>query len=268
MAQRPGGHDRVALSFDLDWAPDFMLDELSGLLRPLAAPFTVFATHDSPGVRRLLALPGCEAGLHPNLLGCADIPARLAALQALFPAAEGLRCHGLSYHSGLLAHLHGSPIRYLSNDLCHLQPGLRPWFDFSGLLRLPIYWEDDVHCVCGDGDFGLSALRLRGPGLKVLNFHPVHVYLNTSDLVAYQGCKEAIRDPALAPRHRAAGPGVRDLLESLLADAPSLPWTGLAALAGSAHPGEASLWRQRYGSYLERMQQASTDGKPPEEDAS
>lgn len=248
---RCSGPDCVALSFDLDWAPDFMLDELCSLLADLGRPFTVFATHDSPGVRRLLALPGCETGLHPNLLGCSDVPARLAELQSWFPEAQGLRCHGLSYHSGLLADLHGTPIRYLSNDLCHQQVGLRPWFDFSGLLRLPIYWEDDVHCVCGDGDFGLDALGLRAPGLKVLNFHPVHVYLNTSDLVAYQRCKETLRDAQAAPAHRASGQGVRSLLESLLQQAQALPWVGLRALAESAHSPEP--WRERYGRYLERM---------------
>ena len=101
-------------------------------------------------------------------------------------------------------------MRVLSNDLMFLQPRLTPWYDWSGLVRVPIFWEDDVHCVYFERQFSLDLLQLERPGLKVLNFHPVHLSLNTRDLREYRQAKDD-----LARGQGAPGPGVRTLFEAL-----------------------------------------------------
>lgn len=267
-------HSPVCVSFDIDWAPDFMIDELTALLARAPRPFTVFCTHDSPATRRLLALPGCEAALHPNFLAAAEPGSDTAPLatrearvlddlRARFPDARGVRNHALYYHSRLLALFHRADIAYLSNDLCFLAPGLAPHRDWSGLVRVPIYWEDDVHCVYFDQRFDLDALAMDRPGLQVFNFHPVHVYLNTADLCAYQRAKPALADRARAEPLRRQGAGVRALLEALLAAVPAARCRTVGAVAGAfdrVHP-----YTGRYADYLARAEALSVRAEPGEE---
>jgi hypothetical protein len=206
-----GAPSALCLTLDLDWAPDHVLADTRELLREAGLPVTIFATHATPGVTEVCTLPACETGVHPNFLGAADEEAVLGRLLDAFPGAVGVRCHALFYHSRLLPLFHRRGVRYFSNDLMFLQPGLAPYFDWSGLVRLPIYWEDDVHCQYFDGRFDLAALRLDRPGLKVLNFHPVHLFLNTARLEDYQAAKPRLADPVAARAHRRSGPGIRSL---------------------------------------------------------
>jgi hypothetical protein len=198
---------------DLDWAPDHVLDDTRQLLGEAGLPVTIFATHSSAGVDRLRGLPRCEMGIHPNFL---DEQFELARLLADFAGTTGVRCHALYYTSRLLPLFHRHGIRYFSNDLMFLQPHLAPYYDWSGLVRLPIYWEDDVHCEYFDGAFGLEVLRLGQPGLKVFNFHPVHLYLNTAQPEDYQAAKTDLADPVAARRHQRPGLGVRTLFLQLV----------------------------------------------------
>jgi len=205
----------VCLTLDLDWAPDHVLQDTRLLLQEAGLPVTIFATHQSPGVAALLELPGCETGVHPNFLGGVDEDAALSNLLRAFPGAVGVRNHSLFFHSRLLPLFSRKGIRYFSNDLMFLHPRLAPFYDWSGLLRLPIYWEDDVHCLYFDGRFDREALRLDRPGLKVLNFHPVHLYLNTRELTEYEASKPRLADPETARSQRREGPGIRSLFLDL-----------------------------------------------------
>jgi hypothetical protein len=201
----------VCLTLDLDWAPDHVLEDTRQLLQQAGLPATIFATHQSRGVTALLALPGCETGVHPNFLSDANEDAVLSRVLGAFPAAVGVRSHELYFDSRLLPLFQRKGVRYFSNDLMFLHSGLEPYYDWSGLVRLPLYWEDDVHCLFFDGRFDCAALRLDQPGLKVLNFHPVHLFLNTREIADYQAAKPVLADPVAARKLRREDPGIRTL---------------------------------------------------------
>ncbi|MCA9523213.1 MAG: hypothetical protein KC609_19690 [Myxococcales bacterium] len=208
----------VCFSFDLDWAPDFMLADFRQLLIETRIPATIFYTHESPECRKLQSLASCEVGIHPNFFKPEPPDEVLDALLAAFPAARGVRNHVLYYHSRLLPLFHRRQIRYLSNELRFLEAGLVPHYDWSGLARLPLFWEDDVHMIYFDRDVSLQRLELQRPGLKVFNFHPVHLYLNSREMAYYTEHKEAIRDPRRGPELRQRSePGVRTLFSELVA---------------------------------------------------
>ena len=209
-------YDGLCLSFDLDWAPEFVLEDFHDLLRFAGLPATLFCTHRSEMVGKLLELPACEAALHPNLQDADDEPAALRQLHDDFRGASGVRVHRLYYHSGLLRLFHEAGLRYLSNDLEFLTGGLGPRYDWSEMVRLPIYWEDDVHATLLPDRFDLDALRLEAGGLKVLSFHPIHLYLNTSGMDRYLACKGDLRDPDKMRAQRRAGKGARTLFEALV----------------------------------------------------
>jgi hypothetical protein len=201
----------VCLTLDLDWAPDHVLEDTRALLAEAGLPATIFATHHTPGVVALTNLAGVEMGVHPNFLGAPDENATFSRLLSDFPGAVGVRNHLLFYHSRLLPLFAHKGMRYFSNDLMFLQPDLAPFYDWSGLIRLPIYWEDDVHCLYFDNRFGIDTLRLEQPGMKILNFHPVHLFLNTREEAEYQAAKPVLHDPVAARALRKPGPGIRTL---------------------------------------------------------
>jgi hypothetical protein len=72
----------------------------------------------------------------------------------------------------------------------HLQPHA---INYAGakLVRIPYFWEDDVEMFeerpiwTGDDE------RLDVPGLRVFDFHPVHVALNTERFDRYDALRKA-----------------------------------------------------------------------------
>jgi hypothetical protein len=74
-----------------------------------------------------------------------------------------------------------------------LMPGVNPfWYSLGGrrLLRLPYVWEDSYEFLQAEPCWHLEKIAALGPGLKVINFHPVHIYLNSSALNNYQTLKQ------------------------------------------------------------------------------
>jgi len=85
------------------------------------------------------------------------------------------------------------------------------------MVRIPYNWEDDVHWTYGR-TFDSSGLDLDGWPLCVVDFHPIHVYLNAEGAARYERGRAHYHDPdALATlRNTGPAPGARDLLVSLL----------------------------------------------------
>lgn len=204
------------LSADLDWAPDYVLEDFYNLLSTQQVPITLFATHESLMVRKLLALPFVETAVHPNLHQVANEEASLDAALELFPQSRGVRFHRLYYHSGVLGWLRQRQQTYLSNDLQFLQKNLTPYYDWAGMIRLPIYWEDDVHALYFKNDYNPQLLQTSNPGLQVLNFHPIHIYLNTQELSQYTAVKSEIKNQQFVEGRRRSGPGIRTLFLELI----------------------------------------------------
>jgi hypothetical protein len=107
-------------------------------------------------------------------------------------------------------------MEYLSNDLLFLQPRLEPFYDWTGLTRLPIFWEDKAHMIHFDRGFDLQGLPIGEEGLKIFSFHPAHIYLNTNNLGDYVQKKSFLKDQAQALKLREEGPGIRTLFLEIL----------------------------------------------------
>ena len=204
------------LTFDIDWAPEFAIDDLTELLTATRVPVTVFHTHRTGAAERLLKRPNTETAVHPNFLDAPDPAVRLKEVLTAFPAAKGVRNHRLYYHSGLLGVFHKAGIEYLSNDLLFLQEALQPLYDWSGLVRLPIYWEDDVQSIYFGDRYDLAVLNLARKGMKVFNFHPIHLFLNTRDVREYRAVKSQLKEERDARKHQKSGRGIRTLFLELL----------------------------------------------------
>ncbi len=212
-----------ALTFDLDWAPDEVVAYAVQPALEAGIPVTLFATHRSPYVLSLLeAHPNLvEVGLHPNYnpyflnQGQADWRGLLRELRGHYPGAVGVRAHSHVVSSHLLAHYQEEGFRYESGIYADNASGLVPLPYDRGFTRLPHFFQDDAHLL-RDRPFALSALELASPGLKIFDFHPVHVFLNTQSLQHYEESKRHYQDPAGLASCRGRGPGVGELYGHVL----------------------------------------------------
>lgn len=206
---------RICITLDLDWAPDDVVEPVLDAIRAAGAKCTVFATHASP---LLMSLDddGIEVGLHPNFNDCAgDFEPRVRDLKYIYPRAVGARSHSLFVSSHILQLYRKYDLTYEANIFLGMHQYLHPVMRFPNFVSIPFYWSDDRLEVSGDSD--LASLQLDTPGLKVLNFHPLHVFMNTYSEKHYLSYKPHCQDPAklrmLVNRER---PGVWTLFDALL----------------------------------------------------
>ncbi len=102
---------------------------------------------------------------------------------------------------------------------------LLPMIHVSGILRLPVYFEDDCAFDAVDSSFTVNVFRksLFTPGLKILNFHPTFVGCNTPSLAHYNSVRTKVFGTSSATSEavdgvRWAGHGTADMMDELLGE--------------------------------------------------
>ena len=215
---------KIGLTFDLDWAPDFVIRNIFDHLEALNLPATVFCTHPSPllqGDR----YPKIERAVHPNFSTHStqgETPDKVMDyLKGIYPEGIGVRSHCLTFTASHWSLFQRYGIRYESNLQLPYQPDLRPFYHNKGILRIPYSWADDNHVLYRKG-FNLMDMRLYLPGLKVVIFHPMNIYLNLGhDLEPMNQVKALgvpfpkLTEDQIGPIVR-KGPGVGGLFDSFL----------------------------------------------------
>jgi len=190
---------QAVITLDIDWAPDYAIDFAANLLIEAQVRATWFVTHDSPAVRRLRQYPSLfELGIHPNFLpGTTHGKTESDILQHcmdIVPHARVVRTHGLVQTSNLLEKIiDETPVQVdVSLFLPHaaaLEPVVYYWENQKRLVRLPYMWEDDFEMVRPDGVWDLGSLIDRGTGLMIMDFHPIHIFLNSVTLDTYRSVR-------------------------------------------------------------------------------
>jgi Polysaccharide deacetylase len=221
-----------ALTFDIDWAPDWAIAICADLCAEHSVPATFFATHDSPETQRLIDCDLFEVGIHPNFLpssshGCS--PREIMDFQMrLVPNARTMRTHSLVQSTPMFAMVADEypQIEFDASLLLPRHPNLQPVEHHLGLLgrriiRIPYFWEDDVFAVRDDWSWHDAAPQCSG--LNVFDFHPTMVALNIDSMDAYHELKAKLNHKPLTEATRQDfaplihdGVGDRTFLEALL----------------------------------------------------
>lgn len=222
----------LALTFDIDWAPDWCIADCTDLLARYGVPATFYITHDSPALRDLQCDMRHECGIHPNFLPGSshgdDARDVLDTCLTLVPHARSMRSHALVQSTHLLSLLgdHYPQIDTEMSLLLPLHDGLRPTCTYFGaarrrIVRLPFFWEDDVMAEWPEWRWD-SAIP-HGEGLRIYNFHPVFLALNIGDLDGYRAFKRHMGDRpfqhasrAELARFRNNGCGAADFFQRLV----------------------------------------------------
>jgi hypothetical protein len=209
-------YDLICLTFDVDWACEAVLRHLVTKLETARIKATFFATHQSELLSHIDDSL-FEIGLHPNFKDfTVGFEAPVRALKQLYPRAIGGRSHGLFVSSSVLTAYRSCGLNYESNMFLLLHKGLQPTLRFKDLVSIPFYWSDDKHLELGWG-YELHALQLDRPGLKVVNFHPIHIFLNTPNPALYERSKTDFHNVDwLRQLQNTEVPGIGTLFDQLL----------------------------------------------------
>ena len=225
-----GGDRTILITFDTDWAPDWIIDDVADMLIESKVRATWFVTNDGAATRALRKEPLFEVGLHPNFLSGSTHgitpESVMTHLKAIVPEAVSVRSHSLCQAEPwlrLMAERFG-----IANDCSihlPLQAGVAPHVIRLGeavppLLRLPHVFQDNMYMFIAR-PWSLEQLWFTSSGLKVFCFHPIHVVMNACTMAEYERVKArgpiARLRPNDVPRRALGEGGCRDLLRQLLA---------------------------------------------------
>jgi len=221
----------IFLTFDIDWAHDDVLMHTIELVEKADVAATWYVTHDTPLLKRLRQNPKFELGIHPNFNFLLEGDARngknayevVARIVEVVPEAKSVRSHHMTQSSSLLEIFKKFD---LTHDVNHFIPNnlrfeLRPWFLWNGLIRVPYSWEDDIHMLYESRLFQNSQrepdkLILNESGLKVFDFHPIHIFMNTESFDRYERTRPLHQNSTDLIKHRFDGYGTHSRLIKLL----------------------------------------------------
>lgn len=192
------------ITIDIDWACDEVINDTADLLEVAGASATWFVTHDSPILDRLRSNLRWELGIHPNFnfllqgdpRNGRDAREVIDRLVNIVPEAKCVRSHALCQGTFIHQAFVDAGLTHDCNDFIPPPAGLQlsPWWHHLGLTKVPHFWEDDICFATPDGP-SVSEL-LKGSGLKVFDFHPIHLCLNSAKIEHYNDARPIMNNYA------------------------------------------------------------------------
>jgi hypothetical protein len=221
----------LAITFDIDWAPDWAVALCGDICAKAGSVATFFVTHKSDVLAKLQA-SGMELGVHPNFLPNSthgrDVSTVLNHILGVVPQARCMRTHSLVQSTPIFAEVVShtnieTDVSLLLPLHKHLKPVIQyPVEGRRPLLRLPYFWEDDLASFDPIWDWA-SEIEHGPDQLEIYDFHPIHIALNLNKMDEYRRLKSSLNGKPLSAvsEHECApfihpGEGARTYLERLL----------------------------------------------------
>ena len=206
------------MTFDTDHMTDHTMAVFQDEILPPEFAYSFFCYKPFP----VLAARGHELAIHPHLEASESWVDKIRAMRAELSLAHGeepmgLRPHSLACSQNLIVQLNSLGLEYVST--ISLPAGMEadcfryPW----GPVEIPIRYMDNMDLWARDKT-GLSAKcfaretidrALDSRSAFCFDFHPIHIFLNTSTFGDYEAWVNAGRPPLERPVQR-QGYGVRD----------------------------------------------------------
>ncbi len=220
------------ITIDIDWAPDFAILDTVELLLKYDVAATILVTHKSPLLQDLRSHHNFEFGIHPNfnplLNGSAqngdDAKKVMENIIKIVPHPKVARGHSLTSNSEIQELYKDFGVTHDLNTFIPTGAGmtLKPFTFWNNLVTVPYCWEDDVHLYYER--IGITEKEpkdihnMNDGGLKVINFHPIHIYLNTESLNRYENSRGFHGDIEKLEEYRYQGFGTRDRFIELISE--------------------------------------------------
>jgi hypothetical protein len=213
------------LTSDQDWAPEWANAIFLERVRKWNQPVHIFRTSPSSRLDDEFKRGAIDQGWHPNFMAGSShgttVEEVVQYCQRSFPGARTARAHCFAEDSFRMRALAKAGIIADSQNPTPCQGYLLPMLHPSGILRLPVYFEDDIAFDAADRAFSVDVFRksLFTPGLKILNFHPTFVGCNTPSLAHYNSVRAKVFNTAQPTDGvRWAGRGTANVLDELMGE--------------------------------------------------
>ncbi|MBL0310989.1 MAG: hypothetical protein IPP77_15370 [Bacteroidetes bacterium] len=214
----------ILFTCDIDWAPEEVIQDTIDFFSSYQVSLTLFATHDSKVLQKA-DTSLFEIGIHPNFNPLlqnkvenpqTSSPDIISELLLIYPQAKGVRSHSMTQSTILLDQFKNAGLLYDANHFLPYQ-SVVPYTLWNGLFRIPYNWEDDIHWEYGydfEPGFILNSSNIQ---LWILDFHPIHLFINTKSAKQYAEAKAFYQQPAELMKHRnIESKGVRTFIKEVL----------------------------------------------------
>jgi len=225
----------IFLTFDIDWAHDDVIKDTIEILNAENIKATFFITHDCEVLNELRSNKNFELGIHPNFNPLLNAESDLGSftqvidyLMQLMPDAKSVRSHSLVQSSRILDYFASCGLRIDANLYIPVNSDIicRPFSIWNNILRVPHFWEDDLHLLGNNTENYDLSIFFNYEGLKVFDFHPIHVYLNTESIDRYENAKPHYHNAGELLKFRNHGAdGTRQFLLDLIRESKSRGFT-------------------------------------------
>lgn len=175
--------DETSITIDIDWAKDKEIIKTSDVLIKNEVKSTWFVTHDSQAVQDLFDIGLFEFGLHPNFMADSTQGKTIGGIMEYLMAivkSNTMRTHRLYQYTNLFKFLcEDYGIEVDVSIFLPETPNITPHTfntQKSSIVRVPYIWEDDLEQWNGYKHITTYDKIFDTKGLKVFDFHPVHVY--------------------------------------------------------------------------------------------
>lgn len=195
--------EKVYITLDIDWCSDEVLNFTLDIIKKKNIKATFFVTHETKLLERMRENKNIELGIHPNFNPLLKGDFRyginsdevIGFYKNIVPEALSVRSHSMTQNSIILDLFAKHGLRYDCNTFVPFSSGveLKPWEHWDKkLVKVPYFWEDDIHCLYNSKWDHKKYLEYGG--IKVFDFHPVHIFLNTEDLRRYDNARESFNN--------------------------------------------------------------------------
>lgn len=212
----------IVFTCDIDWAPEFVIDDTIKFFDNLGIKLTLFATHDSQVVKS----SGLDINIHPYL---SRVPEKehekvISDLMKIYPEAKGSRTHRNYFGYNTPSHLKKNGIEYDLSVVNWLQPSFGNKH-FSGIKTFTYSWEDGLHF---DYNLELSPNMIPYKNkVCIYNVHPIIIYLNQDSEDIRKEATKNISDLTKASfgvisEYVFKGYGIKNIIEEFVFDKKSI----------------------------------------------
>jgi len=194
--------DAVFVTIDVDWASDSVLAYLLDLIETADLPCTIFITHETSLISRMRDMNNIELGIHPNFNPLLTGDNRYGKTvyeivdyyKRIVPEAISARSHSITQGSLIYDAFIKAGIQFDCNTFipAHSNIELKPWKEDFELYKIPHFWADDFQ-ISLNQQFNIETY-LNANGLKVFDFHPIHIFLNSERMERYNKSRPFLQD--------------------------------------------------------------------------
>ncbi len=210
------------LTFDIDWAHDKVINDTIDIVEKFDICATWFITHKTSTLERLRSNPKFQLGIHPNFnnlikwnhLNGNSLENIIDRMIEIVPESQCVRSHSLFQSEKIFDLFLKKKLNYICNTFIPFNNSfsIQPWNLWNGIKIIPHAWQDNVSLKMKTGNFS----DIPENSLKVFDFHPIHIFLNTDNIDKYESTRKYHQNPEILLNFRFQGDGIRNKLKSLI----------------------------------------------------